>query len=326
MKYSIERFSQEQLIKHGLDCRDAIFLGWLIDFQAADRVKKHIEDQDVYYWLDHQKIIDELPILGRSTLASVGKYINQLVEKSVLDKHTIRRGTDKGTAVFYRVVPDLVYDCTTETDEEHYHNRTSATLAQSVGSDSSIMIPVPQELERGGDVVDKATREPESAQPPEPPPHDDKPPEKMTRVIFRENILDVLRKNNPAVQIPYETDYKAAEDAAREYGGRVYLEWLTEQSKKNPTKRLFFLHQDHLGTLWGARQAETERAETERQQAEREANRCPHGHLDPKVCRECFFEDNPRSENLFEDVPEALRKADTPKARADREREKLKAV
>jgi hypothetical protein len=171
MKYSIAGYSQKKLIEHGLDCRDAEFIRWFADFLATGQMKTHVENDAVYSWLDHQHIIDELPILGRSTLPSVGKYINHLVEKGVLEKHTIRRGTDKGTAVFYRIVPSLMHELTTDTPiehrndqssaNEHYHDRTSATLAQSYGSDSSTRDSSTNKTNKGvGNVVDKATRAP----------------------------------------------------------------------------------------------------------------------------------------------------------------------
>jgi hypothetical protein len=185
-------------------------------------------------------------------------------------------------------------------------------------------VDTPLEVDTKGEAEDNATTL--SREPPEPPPKDNKLPEKMTREIFRQSVLNVLRENNPAVPTPYETDYKAAEDAAREYGSQVYLKWLTENSKKHPAKRLFFLHEDYLPALEAARKAEAARAEKKQKRIEKEANRCPHGHLDPKVCRECFFEDNPRSENLLADLPKALRRSETPEARANRERDKLKAV
>jgi Zn finger protein HypA/HybF involved in hydrogenase expression len=139
MKYSIEGFSQEKLVEQGLDCRDAVFLRWFVDFQATDQMKIHVEDSNVYYWIDHATVIQELPILGRSTPDSVGKYIKQLIDKGVLEKHLVRRGQDKGTEVYYRIVPALIYECTTN-KEEHPHDRASTPPVQMGGSDSSTTI------------------------------------------------------------------------------------------------------------------------------------------------------------------------------------------
>ena len=139
MKYSIEGFSQEKLVEHGLDCRDATFLRWFVDFQATNQMKVHVEDSTVYYWIDHRTIIQELPILGRSTPDSVGKYIKQLIDKGVLEKHLVRRGQDKGTEVYYRIIPALIYECTTSS-EDHPRDRASTPPAQIGGSDSSTTI------------------------------------------------------------------------------------------------------------------------------------------------------------------------------------------
>ena len=134
MKYSIEGFSQEKLVEQGLDCRDAVFLRWFVDFQATNQMKIHVEGSNIFYWIDHTTVIQELPILGRSTPDSVGKYIRQLIDKGVLEKHLVRRGPDKGTEVYYRIVPALIYECTTN-KEEHPHDRASTPPVQMGGSD-----------------------------------------------------------------------------------------------------------------------------------------------------------------------------------------------
>lgn len=139
MKYTVEGFSQEKLVEHGLDCRDAVFLRWFVDFQATGQMKIHVAGSRVYHWIDHATVIKELPILGRTTPDSVGKYIKQLIEKGVLEKHLVRRGQDKGTEVYYRIVPALIYECITN-EEEHPHDHASTTPAQTGGSDSSAMI------------------------------------------------------------------------------------------------------------------------------------------------------------------------------------------
>jgi hypothetical protein len=162
MKYSIEGFSQEKLVEQGLDCRDAVFLRWFVDFQATDQMKVHVEDSGIYYWIDHATIIQELPILGRSTPDSVGKYIKQLIDKGVLEKHLVRRGQDKGTEVYYRIVPALIYECTTE----HPHDRASTTPAHLYGSDSSSTITQQEEWEEPEDPgIPKFPGNPETGSP-----------------------------------------------------------------------------------------------------------------------------------------------------------------
>ena len=149
MKYSIEGFSQEKLVEQGLDCRDAVFLRWFVDFQATNQMKIHVEDSNIFYWIDHKTVIQELPILGRSTPDSVGKYIKHLIDKGVLEKHLVRRGQDKGTEVYYRIVPALIYECTTS-KEEHSHDRASTPPAKLGGSDSSTTIIQQEEGEYQG--------------------------------------------------------------------------------------------------------------------------------------------------------------------------------
>lgn len=167
MKFTIEGFSQEKLTEHKLDCRDAVFLSWFVDFQATGKMRFHVENGNVYHWIDHSTAIKELPILGISRTDSMSRYLSGLIEKGAIERHVIRRGQDKGTEVYYRVVPDLVYELTSDgneaeqsSNEEHMAELPSATHGPNAESDSSTMIP-PEQRTKGAAAVDARTSEPQ---------------------------------------------------------------------------------------------------------------------------------------------------------------------
>lgn len=62
MKYTIEGFNQEEVIKLGnLDVIDLVILRWIVDFEPK-MTKKEI-DGEIYFWVNYQSLLDALPIL-----------------------------------------------------------------------------------------------------------------------------------------------------------------------------------------------------------------------------------------------------------------------
>jgi len=110
MKYTIEGLSQQTLIDHKLDCRDAVFLRWFADFQAGGKMKTHVEGDAVFYWLDHTTVAQELPLMGLGSADAVRRYLKRLVDAGVLQtraKKLYGPQTVGGTRAFYRVDPAL---------------------------------------------------------------------------------------------------------------------------------------------------------------------------------------------------------------------------
>lgn len=62
MKYTIEGFNQEEVIKLGnLDVIDLVILRWIVDFEPK-MTKKEI-DGEIYFWVNYQSLLEALPIL-----------------------------------------------------------------------------------------------------------------------------------------------------------------------------------------------------------------------------------------------------------------------
>lgn len=62
MKYTIEGFNQEEIIKLGnLDVVDLVILRWIVDFEP-NMVKREIDGKN-YFWVNYQSLLEALPIL-----------------------------------------------------------------------------------------------------------------------------------------------------------------------------------------------------------------------------------------------------------------------
>jgi hypothetical protein len=113
MKYTIEGFSQQALVDNGLDARDAAFLRWFVDFQASEKMLYTEDDEGRrYYWIKHSTVSTEMPILGLHTADSVKKYLGKLVSSGILQRKTVRRGRERGSASYYHVDGKILYSLT----------------------------------------------------------------------------------------------------------------------------------------------------------------------------------------------------------------------
>lgn len=85
MKYTIEGFSQAELIRLGLDHSDAILLRWFSDFNQTGRMDEFQgPDGKTYFWVKYSKVTEELPILGLNSPDAVAKRLRRLVASGVL--------------------------------------------------------------------------------------------------------------------------------------------------------------------------------------------------------------------------------------------------
>jgi hypothetical protein len=333
VKYNIEGFSQQQLIEHGLDIVDAEILRWFVDFQATGKMKYRDVDGERYHWIYYPAVIKELPILGIITPNGIAKRLRKMQTGGLLKLHIQRLGKGKGTVTWWRTT-DLLSDLIqtpephekeqtptpqNDTDARKDVSNTSDTDARKDESDSSSR----DSSTKGGRPDSYNLLVLEDRAPPEherpigwTAPAPGQPASGMSRDEFRARIYKALLDNNPAAPTPADNEYAAAERIAKGSGGsEKYLEWLRKTAAKQPGARLFELHEEYLPELFSLTKPELPKH-----------GRCPHGHADPEQCRKCFFEKNEHLDDPLADLQRALRKDDTPKARADRERDKLKAV
>ena len=68
MRYQIHRLQQEALIELGLNTEDALLLDWMLNWKDGNSMERIIvNNNDVAYWVNYSKVIEELPILFKKT-------------------------------------------------------------------------------------------------------------------------------------------------------------------------------------------------------------------------------------------------------------------
>lgn len=107
MKYTIEGFSQAKLHEMKLNASDALILRWFLDFAACGRMKRLVQENEnheknVYYWVNYQAIIEELPILEITNTKSIANRFNKYVELGLLEK-IVHSGGANGLQTFYAI-------------------------------------------------------------------------------------------------------------------------------------------------------------------------------------------------------------------------------
>ena len=83
MKYTVEGYSQREIVRLGLDPGDVIFVRWFIDFYSGGMMKLSIGGKE-WGWLSYRHVVEELPVLGIQTNRGLYKRMQRLVEKGVL--------------------------------------------------------------------------------------------------------------------------------------------------------------------------------------------------------------------------------------------------
>lgn len=107
MKYSILGFNQEQLINsyENITTDDLLMLDYICNAVASPSMEHYVDGDDIYVWLLHKKILQDLPILNISE--SRLKYkLKALVDVGLLKVyHTCTSGV-KGSKAFYCITKE----------------------------------------------------------------------------------------------------------------------------------------------------------------------------------------------------------------------------
>ena len=67
MRDQIHRLQQEALIELGLNTEDALLLDWMLNWKDGNSMERIVVGNDVAYWVNYSKVIEELPILFKKT-------------------------------------------------------------------------------------------------------------------------------------------------------------------------------------------------------------------------------------------------------------------
>ena len=66
MRYQIFRLQQEGLMKLGLNVEEALLLDWLLNWKDGSNMERIVIGDDLAYWVNYSKVIEELPILFKA--------------------------------------------------------------------------------------------------------------------------------------------------------------------------------------------------------------------------------------------------------------------
>lgn len=130
MKYTLEGFSQEQLVKLGLDATDAIILRWFVDFSATGKMSRVYDSGKEFWWVKYSAIIDDLPILGISTTKNIGRHFQKMVDCGLMEQFI--KKCAGGTFSCFRLIEDNYINLVSD-----YPQKSHATGQES---------PVPQDI------------------------------------------------------------------------------------------------------------------------------------------------------------------------------------
>ena len=101
MKYTIEGFQQEALLKLGLDGNDAIILRWFVDFMKTSKMEKIIIDNTEYYWIQYDYLIEQLPILKFKKQSLRKKFISYAKNGLMKQKLEHKKNGISGTWTYF---------------------------------------------------------------------------------------------------------------------------------------------------------------------------------------------------------------------------------
>ena len=151
MKYTINGYSQEALIKNDLDLIDSLILRTLSDMYSSNSKKidykileyeteRNKTDKDKFMWIKYGYLFEQIPIVGSER--TIIRRIDKLIEKKFLKKQVLNcKNGIKGT--FLYVTFDENYSDLTEYEDKmssegmtNWHDKDSSIIDSSITSSS----------------------------------------------------------------------------------------------------------------------------------------------------------------------------------------------
>lgn len=92
MKFNIMGFYQPKAVELGLDSNDLLVLRWFVDYAGTNKMRTMILDNKIYYWVNYNSVLEELPILKITKQTLARKHFGNLVKAEVLEHKFIKEG------------------------------------------------------------------------------------------------------------------------------------------------------------------------------------------------------------------------------------------
>ena len=102
MRFSILDFNQEELIKYDVDMTDVLLLDYIQKALSQPSMIKTTKDGQSYVWLQHSKILEDLPILNIKE-SMLKKRIAKLVELELIQSINIANEHGRGSRSYYTI-------------------------------------------------------------------------------------------------------------------------------------------------------------------------------------------------------------------------------
>mgnify|MGYP000853618405 CR=1 FL=1 len=89
MKYTINGYSQEKLLKNNLDLSDSLILRVLADIYSSNskKIEYKIMNNDKYMWISYGYLFEQIPVIGSER--TLVRKIDKLIEKRILKKELV---------------------------------------------------------------------------------------------------------------------------------------------------------------------------------------------------------------------------------------------
>lgn len=104
MKYNLQGFSQEVASELNIDGIDLYLLRWFVDFKDTNQMDTKIVDGEVYYWIYHKKVSEDIPILHLQKTA-IYRRLKKLCKAQIFKKTVVR---ERGTFTYYAIGPNYI--------------------------------------------------------------------------------------------------------------------------------------------------------------------------------------------------------------------------
>jgi len=126
MKYTIFGFSQQGLLDLDFGLKEAAILRFIVDFKATGEMKSKSFNGNEYFWLLHDYIINEIPILKVKKQALV-LILKKMVTSGLIEKKLEK--TKSGTYTYYRIVRNVYIDLISTTNRKRQVLPTNKNLS-----------------------------------------------------------------------------------------------------------------------------------------------------------------------------------------------------
>lgn len=117
MRDSILGFSQEKLIQYDVDMTDVLLLDYIQKALSQPSMIKIFENKQPYVWLNHSKILEDLPILNIKE-SMLKKRLSKLISIELIAFVTVANSCGRGSRSYYTITNKFEELQNTTTDKK----------------------------------------------------------------------------------------------------------------------------------------------------------------------------------------------------------------